>query len=255
MSQVLPIVGVSCDTKMDGAHRYHMVGHKYVNAIAESAGALPLLMPSLAKQLDWQQLLSQVDGVMLTGSYSNIQPHLYGLETQDSGSYSDELRDATTLPLIEQIVAAGIPLLAICRGFQEINVAYGGTLHRMIHEVERMNDHRDDKEATVDEQYAPSHGINLTGGGVLAEMMQGELRQQVNSIHMQGVNQLGQGLHIEATADDGLVEAFSIKSASAFNIAVQWHPEWKTPSHPFYKQIFNAFGQACRERQQSRLSK
>jgi putative glutamine amidotransferase len=250
MANKKPLVGVCCDTKTDGPHLYHLAGHKYVNAVAQSAKATPILMPSLANDIDWDELLSQLDGVLLTGSYSNIQPHLYGLDTADPGSFCDELRDASTLPLITKIVDAGIPLLAICRGFQEMNVVYGGTLHRMVHEVEGLNDHREDKSSDVDAQYSASQSIKVSPGGILEKITQGKLRQRVNSIHMQGVRDLGQGLRVEAVADDGLVEAFSVSEAKAFTLAVQWHPEWKTPEHTFYRQIFDAFGDACRQKQQ-----
>jgi putative glutamine amidotransferase len=249
MSVRLPMVAVCSDTKLDAVHRYHMVGHKYLYALSESARVLPIMVPSMPEKRNWQQVLDTVDGVLLTGSYSNIQPHLYGSTAEDSGSYSDEFRDQAVLPLIKDIVARGIPLLAICRGFQEMNVAYGGTLHRMVHEVSGLNDHREDKNADVDQQYAPSHSINLTEGGLLACLNQGQLEAQVNSIHMQGIDKLGEGLVVEATAADGLVEAFSVSDAAAFNLAVQWHPEWKTPTHPFYQSIFTAFGDACRQYQ------
>lgn len=249
MTNIKPLVGVCCDTKIDGVHMYHSAGHKYVYAIANSANATPVLMPSLSSDVDWDDLLSRLDGVLLTGSYSNIQPHLYGLETDDAGSYLDIHRDATTLPLIPKIIEAGIPLLAICRGFQEMNIVYGGSLHRMVHEVKGMNDHREDKSLDIDGQYAVSHNIKINPDGVLARLTNNKLEQMVNSIHMQGVNKLGEGLLVEALAEDGLVEAFSVKDSPAFNLAVQWHPEWKTRENRFYQQIFTAFESACKERQ------
>ena len=163
------------------------------------------------------------------------------------GTLHDPDRDRTTLPLIRAALAAGVPVLGICRGFQELNVALGGSLHQKLHEVEGYIEHREDPSAPVEVQYAPSHAMRVQPGGVLAGLgLPAEF--EVNSIHTQGVDQLAPGLRAEAIAPDGLVEAVSVKDGKAFALAVQWHPEWQVSSNPIYLAIFQAFGDACRRR-------
>jgi putative glutamine amidotransferase len=159
----------------------------------------------------------------------------------------DAFRDATTLPAIPHVVAAGMPMLAICRGFQEVNVAFGGTLWQKLHEVPGFCSHREDSDAPLDEQYGPAHEVELTHGGVLHSLV-GEDRIKVNSLHSQGVQQLGRDLEIEARAPDGVVEAFHVRNAPSFALAVQWHPEWKFNDNPVSRALFAAFGNAVRER-------
>ncbi len=249
-SSIKPLIGISACTRQMGIHPFHVAGHKYIAGVVDGTGGLPVIIPSLGDKLDVTSTLQRLDGLLLTGSYSMVQPHLYGVEcTRDSSEY-DLGRDATTLPLIRAAIAGGVPLLAICRGFQEMNVAFGGSLHQRLHEVGGFQEHREEKEHSIDEQYAVSHPVKIHAAGVLASLM-GEGDQMVNSLHTQGVDRLGAGLHIEATAEDGLVEAFSVPGATAFNLAVQWHPEWKIAEHDFYIKIFKAFGDACRQRAQT----
>jgi putative glutamine amidotransferase len=144
-------------------------------------------------------------------------------------------------------VAAGIPVLGICRGFQEMNVAYGGTLHQKVHEIEGRHDHREDTTRELDVQYGPAHEIDLEPGGAL-QRLTGQDRIQVNSLHAQGIDRLGPGLAVEARAPDGLIEAFRVEHAKAFALAVQWHPEWKAMSNPVSRALFAAFGAAARAR-------
>jgi putative glutamine amidotransferase len=167
------------------------------------------------------------------------------------GTQHDPARDQTTLPLIRQAIAAGIPVLGICRGFQEMNVAFGGTLHQRVHEVAGMLDHREPDEQPLEVQYAPRHPLQVQPGGVLAGL--GLPREiAVNSIHGQGVERLAPGLRVEALAPDGLIEAFSVIDAPSFALGVQWHPEWLVGSNPNYLAIFQAFGEACRKRAEQR---
>jgi putative glutamine amidotransferase len=153
--------------------------------------------------------------------------------------------------MIPQAIAAGMPVLAVCRGFQEMNVAFGGTLWQRLHEVSGYEDHREDQDASLEEQYGPAHDVLLEPGGVLRRLAGGE-RVQVNSLHWQGVDKLGSGLAVEARAPDGLVEAFRVSDAPRFAIAVQWHPEWQVMSNPFSRGLFAAFGAASRERAEER---
>ncbi|HEX9207550.1 MAG TPA: gamma-glutamyl-gamma-aminobutyrate hydrolase family protein, partial [Steroidobacteraceae bacterium] len=163
----------------------------------------------------------------------------------DPDTWHDPHRDATTLPLIPRVVAAGMPLFAICRGFQEMNVAYGGTLWQKVQEVPGFADHRENKEDPLEVQYAPVHEVELVPGGELHRIA-GRDRVEVNSLHAQGVQRLGDGLEIEARAPDGLVEGFRVRQAPGFALAVQWHPEWQVMKNPFSRALFAAFGAAAR---------
>ncbi|HEY2402356.1 MAG TPA: gamma-glutamyl-gamma-aminobutyrate hydrolase family protein [Steroidobacteraceae bacterium] len=242
-----PLIGIPADRRMLGLHPYHVVGDKYARAVLDAAGGLPLLIPALAEELGLDELLARLDGVMFTGSHSNVEPHHYSGPPSDPGTLHDPARDATTLPLIRKAVASGVPVLGICRGFQEINVAFGGTLHQKVHEVEGRHDHREDTSLELDVQYGPAHEVVLERGGSL-QALTGQDRIQVNSLHSQGVDRLGPGLAVEARALDGLVEAFRVEHAKSFAVAVQWHPEWKAMSNPFSRALFAAFGAAARER-------
>jgi len=236
---------------MVGAHPFHMVGEKYARAVLEAADAIPLLIPSLAEELRLDELLERLDGIFFTGSPSNVEPHHYDGTPSEPGTLHDPARDATTLPLIRKAVQAGIPVLGVCRGFQEMNVAFGGTLHQKVHEVPGYSDHRDDTTQPLEAQYAPAHEVRLERGGLLWPMA-GADRIQVNSLHSQGIARLGPDLVVEARAPDGLIEAFHVRNAPRFAVAVQWHPEWQVMSNPFSRALFAAFGSASRERAQSK---
>jgi putative glutamine amidotransferase len=242
-----PLIGIPADRRMLGLHPYHVVGDKYARAVLDAAGGLPLLIPALAEELGLDELLARLDGVMFTGSHSNVDPRHYSGPPSDPGTLHDPARDATTLPLIRKAVESGVPVLGICRGFQEMNVAFGGTLHQKVHEVEGRHDHREDTSLELDVQYGPAHEVVLERGGSL-QALTGQDRIQVNSLHSQGVDRLGPGLAVEARALDGLVEAFRVEHAKAFAVAVQWHPEWKAMSNPFSRALFAAFGAAARQR-------
>lgn len=246
-----PLIGIPADRRMVGAHPFHMVGEKYARAVMDAAGAMPLLIPSLAEELGFDELLERVDGLVFTGSPSNVEPHLYQGPASDPGTLHDPARDATTLPLIRKAVQAGVPVLGICRGFQEMNVAFGGTLHQKLHEVPGHLDHRDDTSQPLEVQYGPAHEVTLEEGGVLRGLT-AQARIQVNSLHNQGIDRLGEPLAVEARAPDGVVEAFRVRAARSFALAVQWHPEWKVMSNPFSRALFAAFGQASRERAQDK---
>jgi putative glutamine amidotransferase len=246
MTRRRPVIGIPACRKFIAPHPFHAVGEKYVTAVNVAAEGLPLLIPALGGGLDFDTVLASVDGLLLTGSPSNVEPGRYGgLHIPDV--LHDPHRDATTLPLIVRAVEVGIPVLAICRGFQEMNVAFGGTLHQMVHEQPGFDDHREDKSLPLENQYAAAHRVTLTPGGVL-ENLAGVSELQVNSVHSQGIDRLGKGLSIEAVADDGLVEAYRVDDAAAFALAVQWHPEWRAMENPFSKKLFQAFGEACRSR-------
>lgn len=246
----LPRVGLPTDHKQIGAHPFLAVGEKYVRAVVDGAGCLPLLVPTLDPVLPLAQVLEGLDGLLLTGAVSNIEPHHYSDESSYEGNLLDPRRDATNLPLIPLAIGMGVPVLAICRGFQEVNVAFGGSLYQKVHEQPGFMDHRENKDDPLDVQYGPAHDIALVPGGLLATLA-GDTRATVNSLHGQGVRRLGDGLVVEAQAPDGLIEAFR-HDGPAFMLAVQWHPEWKVADNPFYLAIFRAFGDACRARAQQR---
>jgi len=242
-----PIVLLPADIKQLGDHPFHVAGHKYIMALVDAAGALPLVVPAISNQLDIDALLEIADGILLTGAVSNVHPSHFGQAVHNLSLPLDTARDALTLKLIHAAIEAEVPLLGICRGFQEINVAFGGSLHQAVHELAEFNDHREAKDASVEIQYGPSHIVNLMVNGKLARIV-GAQEMMVNSIHGQGIDRLGAKLVAEATAPDGLVEALSVMSAKTFALGVQWHPEWKVMDNPAYNAIFNAFGNACRVR-------
>lgn len=250
-----PIVLVPACVNQVGAHAAHTVQFKYVAAGADGARCTPLIIPALGASTDFDALLALADGVMLTGSPSNVQASLYGQELADPLLLQDPARDATTMPLLRAAIERGIPLLAICRGFQELNVALGGTLHQSVHTVPGMRDHRESKADALEVQYAPSHRVRLAADGLLARILGGATELQVNSLHGQGVDQLAPRLTVEAHADDGLVEAFSVQDAKGFTLAVQWHPEWRWQDNPDSVKIFQAFGDACRTYNKTSLTK
>jgi putative glutamine amidotransferase len=232
---------------MLGAHPFHAVGEKYITPLLRTAGALPLLIPSLGDELGLAELVGELDGLLFTGSPSNVEPHRYGGEPSRAGTLHDPERDATTLSLIPRAIEAGVPVLGICRGFQELNVAFGGTLWQHVHEVAGKRVHHEDISQPLDTQYGPAHEVILVPGGLL-EGIAGAGRITVNSLHHQGVRELAPGLIAEAHAEDGLIEAFRVEGARRFALAVQWHPEWKPEQNVFSTALFKAFGDAARAR-------
>jgi putative glutamine amidotransferase len=247
MSARRPVIGIPADRRTLGAHPFHVVGEKYITAVLRQAQTLPLIIPSLGDELGLTDLIDALDGLVFTGSPSNVEPHRYGGEASRPGTLHDPARDATTLELIPRAIAAGVPVLGLCRGFQEMNVAFGGTLWQHVHEVPGLAVHHEDASAPLDVQYGPAHEVTLTPGG-LFERIAGRSRIAVNSLHHQGVRELGMGLMAEARADDGLIEAFRVADARRFAAAVQWHPEWKAADNEFSRALFKAFGDAARER-------
>jgi putative glutamine amidotransferase len=246
-----PLIGIPADRRMVGDHAFHMVGEKYARAVMEAARGVPLLIPALAEELGFDELLTRLDGLVFTGSPSNVEPQRYQGPPSDPGTLHDPARDATTLPLIRKAVNAGVPVLGICRGFQEMNVAFGGTLYQKLHEVPGHLDHRDDTTQPLEVQYGPAHDVTLEPGGVLRALSSSD-RISVNSLHNQGIERLGSELTVEARAPDGVIEAFRVREARRFALAVQWHPEWKVMTNPFSRALFAAFGQASRDRAQSK---
>ncbi|ATF09090.1 gamma-glutamyl-gamma-aminobutyrate hydrolase family protein [Candidatus Enterovibrio altilux] len=244
---IIPIVGVvSCTSKL-GLHLFHIAGEKYLSGVFEVANCCPLIIPVLGKTLPIETFLALCDGILFTGSTSNIEPHHYDEEKKEPSTDYDPQRDATTLPLMRHAITVGVPVLAICRGFQEMNVVMGGTLHQKLHDIGGFIEHHEDKITPAHLQYGISHTVNIEPGGIIYEAW-GRTSAEVNSVHTQGVDRLGNGLRPEAYAPDGLVEAVSVINSKQFALGVQWHPEWEVIKNPFYSVIFKVFGNACRLR-------
>lgn len=246
-------VGIPADSKIIGPHPFQAVGEKYIRGVLDGANAQPLLIPSMHRGLDLDALLDHLDGLLLPGSPSNIEPHHYSDEPSYEGNLHDAARDLTTLNLIPKAIAKGVPVLAVCRGFQEVVVAMGGSLHQKVHEVPGMMNHKEDLTQPLDVQYAPIHELNLLEGGWLQQFAGGARTVMVNSLHGQGLKTMGRNLIAEATAPDGLIEAVRLDSEQGFLLAMQWHPEWKVTENPFYLNIFKAFGKACAARASMRV--
>lgn len=243
----MPIVLVSSDVRDFAGYRWHATPTQYVEAVLIGSGAIPLMLPSLgAEALDLVGLLARVDGVLLTGSRSNVHPGLYGAEPGPAYEPYDPARDATTLPLIRGALDAGIPLLAICRGFQELNVALGGTLATEIQEQPGRMDHRSPVSDVPDERFAIRHPVRLKSEARLSEVL-GHAEVQVNSLHRQGIATLAPGLVVEAEAPDGTVEAVRVDRARQFAFGVQWHPEYWVRTDASSRRLFEAFGAAVRQ--------
>lgn len=249
-----PVVAVICDRISYFQHNVHAVPDTYLRALHEAAGVMPVLIPACPEIMDLSTLLATVDGVLLPGSPSNVAAERYCVEPLPAETLTDLHRDQTVFSLLPSIIAQGIPLMAICRGFQELNVFYGGTLHRAVHEQPDAMDHREGHhDRPVEEWYDDSHLVNIAPDGMLAELTHTQ-SVTVNSLHHQGVDRLGQGLRIEAFAPDGLIEAFTAPDAAGLVLGVQWHPEMSLGRSALAQQLFATFGDACRGRQQSRLS-
>jgi putative glutamine amidotransferase len=247
-----PIVLLPADVKQIGEHPFHAVGQKYILAVAQAAQATPLLIPAVSEHLSIDDLLASADGILFTGSPANVHPSHFGQTVHNPDLPLDTARDALTLHLIRAAIDAGVPVLAICRGFQELNVAFGGSLHQAVQEQTGKSDHREPKDLPLDTQYAVSHSVNLVKNGLLVKIV-GTEKMMVNSLHGQGIDKLGAGLSIEAHAPDGLIEAISVDNAKVFALGVQWHPEWKVMENPHYLAIFKAFGAACEARMLRRI--
>ncbi|HWK43739.1 MAG TPA: gamma-glutamyl-gamma-aminobutyrate hydrolase family protein [Stellaceae bacterium] len=238
------VVGIPCDRRMLGDYPFHVVGEKYVTAALVATGAVPFLIPAMGDRLPLDQVLERLDGLLLTGSPSNVEPLHYDGHPSAEGTEHDPDRDATTLPLIRRALEIRLPILAICRGIQELNVAMGGTLHQKVHRVAGRLDHRSDKTGTPDHRYRQVHPVSLTAGGMLAELAEAD-EIMVNSLHAQGIDRLADGLVVEATAPDGQIEA--VIGTGGFAVGLQWHPEWHALENPVSARLFAAFRDACRD--------
>lgn len=242
-----PLVLIPCDNRMHGDVSMQVLYQRYSDAVRDQSGCLPIPLLCTGKE-DIEAYLAIADGIMLTGSPSNVHPSNFGCDVHNPELPLDPERDAITLPIIRRAVEMNLPMLAICRGIQEMNVALGGTLHQAIQELPGRDDHRGAKgkpNATSPERYADAHPITIEDKGCLAAIF-GATTAVVNSVHGQGIDQLAPALRAEAHAPDGQIEAVSVAAHTGFAVGVQWHPEWRAGEIENSRKLFAAFGDACR---------
>ena len=246
----MPLVGVAASYSTDNPNRHplHTTSDKYLRSVIDGAGALPVAIPALGEMLDVGRIADSLDGLLLPGGRANIEPHHYGGPTFPDDEFIDPRRDATVLPLARACIDKGVPVFGICRGIQELNVALGGSLHYRIHMLPGKEDHRMHRDPdTVEERFALRHLIHIVPKSLL-EKLAGELEVMVNSLHSQGIDRPADGLVVEATSPDGIVEAVRLPTAKSFTVGVQWHAEWDFEDHTLSRRLFEAFGEAARER-------
>ena len=242
-----PVVGIVGNSFLvDGEYPVHASGTMNTAAIADVAGAVPLIFPGKPEHCPIDEILGICDGILLTGGRPNVHPEEYGeVPTEAHGTF-DRARDRTVLPLIRACVERGQPVLGICRGFQEFNVAFGGTLHPEIRELPGRMNHRMPPDGTLDEKFALRHKVTFNPGSIFVDVFGAEV-VTVNSLHGQGIMAAGQGVRIEGCAEDGTPEAIRIDGATGFALAVQWHPEYQASDNPVSRALFRAFGEALIE--------
>ncbi|WP_427914635.1 gamma-glutamyl-gamma-aminobutyrate hydrolase family protein [Ramlibacter sp. MMS24-I3-19] len=229
---------------------YTVLADRYAAAVCE-LGMQPVLFP-MAGVPQVPELIEFVDGVLLTGSPSNVDASRFGASALET-DLLDPRRDALTMALVPEAIRTGTPMLGVCRGLQEMNVALGGSLYQRVHTEQGLMDHREPESDDLELQFAERHDVLLAPGSAFAQWA-GGTRAHVNSLHGQGIRKLGQGLIAEAHAPDGLIEGVRVAHAPSFAFGVQWHPEWRHAQHPFYARTLEAFAQACREHMRRRLS-
>lgn len=235
---------------LDDPGGYTVLADRYAMAVTE-LGLQPVLFP-MAGAADVADLLPMVDGVLLTGSPSNVDASRFGSEARPS-ELLDPRRDALTMALVPAALDAGTPLLGVCRGLQEMNVALGGSLHQQLHAEPGLMDHREPEGEDLDELFGARHEVALAPGSAFAQWA-GGTTAKVNSLHGQGIKRLGRGLVPEALAPDGLVEGVRVENSREFAYGVQWHPEWRHAAYPFYAHTLGAFAQACTEHRLRRVT-
>ena len=242
-----PLIGISCCTKQFGAFGMpnHAASDTYVRATDQVVHGVPVLIPASGSAACADTLLDRLDGFILTGSRSNVQPSLYGGPPHPEGVPEDPARDAATLPLIRAAVRRGVPVLAICRGFQEFNVAFGGSLHQRLQDLPDRFDHSTPMQPNPKVRQGKAHAVRVVPGSWLHRLA-GKTEIAVNSLHNQGIDRLAPGLVAEGFAPDGTIEAVRMLNAPGFAIGIQWHPEYDFETDALSRRIFEAFGEAVR---------
>ena len=247
-----PLVGIITNETVgfNGRQRSHSAGKRYVDAVMNFADVVPVLIPACVRKSDLSTLFDMLDGVVLTGGRANIEPHHYGGLAFPDDEITDPDRDQTVLDIIPSCVQRQMPIFGICRGIQEINVAYGGTVFYRVHQQKDKQDHRmpQNDEASLEEIFKPRHQIMFTKNSLFRDFL-GQDSFRVNSLHGQGIDQLGAGLTAEAHSPDGLIEAISINDYESFAVAIQWHAEFhpERDENLLNKLLFQKFGEACQQ--------
>ena len=242
-----PIIGVTANASLiNDTYRVQATGERNVQAIVEASGGMPLVIPGDPDAVTTDELMGVLDGVLLTGGRPNVHPDYYGHDETEAHEPFDRGRDEVVLPLIRAAVGAGMPVFGVCRGIQEINVAFGGTLHPEIRDLPgRMNHRMPKDEKDIEIIFRKRHRVKLTKGGVFERML-GTDEIETNSLHGQGLIDLGRGVALEGLADDGTIEAISMPQAPGLVLGVQWHAEYEAKEDPVSAALFGAFGEAAR---------
>ena len=244
MPRPRPVVGIIGNTHLiNDQYPAHAGGTMNSQAVAEVSGALPLLIPSDPRYVSVGELLEVCDGFLLTGGRPNVHPEEYGEDETPAHGAFDRGRDAVALPLVRACIERGQPFLGVCRGFQEVNVALGGTLHPEIRDLPGRMNHRMPPEGTLEEKFALRHPVRFAEGGVFHRLF-GAIEVMTNSLHGQGIMKPGKRIVIDGHAPDGTPEAIYVRDAPGFSLAVQWHPEWNAGRDPVSRPLFEAFGTA-----------
>ena len=248
MSDVKPLIGISTNelTNFNGRQVSHSTGLRYVNSVSKFANVIPVLIPSNIKEKDLDSLLTKIDGLVLTGGRANVEPHHFGGNPFPDDEPIDPGRDKIVLEMIPKCVDLGIPIFGICRGIQEMNVAYGGSLHYRAHLLPNKNDHRmpRNEDVTVKDIFTLRHRIDFIDDGYFSKLI-GVKSCLVNSLHGQAIDFLSKDLKVEANSDDGIIEAISIPKHPSFAVGVQWHAEYEPENNILNRCLFEEFGKAC----------
>ena len=253
-----PVIGIVGNSFLvDGDYHIFGAGKLNATAVAQASGGMPLIVPTDPALVTLEELMAVCDGFVFTGARANVHPEEYGeTATQAHGDF-DRDRDGISLPLIRACVDAGQPIIGICRGFQEVAVAMGSTLHPEIRDLPGRDNHRMPPDGTLDEKFALRHAVTFSQDGPFAALL-GATEVMTNTLHGQGVKSAGPRIVIDGHAPDGTPEAIYVKDAAGFTLSVQWHPEWRAAHDPVSRPLFDAFGAACtvfRDRRSAHMRK
>lgn len=239
-----PVVGIIGNQYLvNDEYPVYMGGSMNCEALVEVCDCMPIIIPTNPDYVSVKELMAQFDGFVFTGGRANVHPEEYGMEETEAHGTFDRERDAISLPLIRACVDAGQPFIGICRGFQEVAVAMGSTLHPEIRDLPGRENHRMPPDGTLEEKFALRHEVTLSEGGPFHEVF-GDTRVMTNTLHGQGISEAGARVVIDGHAPDGTIEAIYIKDAPGFTLSVQWHPEWNASDDPVSRPLFEAFGKA-----------
>ncbi|MEE2945021.1 MAG: gamma-glutamyl-gamma-aminobutyrate hydrolase family protein [Pseudomonadota bacterium] len=242
-----PVIGIIGNQYLQNEeYPVHAGGKMNSEAIAGVAGCMPLLIPADPRLVSVHELMETCDGFLLTGGRPNVHPNEYGEDATEAHGEFDQARDAIVLPLVRACVEKGQPFLGICRGFQEVNVAMGGSLYPEIRDLPGRTNHRMPPDGTLEEKFELRHEVTFTSGGVFHGLM-GSDKVMTNTLHGQGIKRAGDKIEIDGHAPDGTPEATYVEGAAGFTLSVQWHPEWNAANDPVSRPLFTAFGQAAKD--------